>query len=95
MRTPVGKSGTRRWPQESEERALERLWGIDACPACGATVVLGEGLVAPHGDAPHARLCVACAAASTATARVRIGVSGVRGVAKLVSGTGRRLRHAA
>jgi hypothetical protein len=62
----------------SEACALERSWAADACGRCGATLILGEGVVIT-GDRGRETLCFACASAPAipVLSRARAGESGV------------------
>jgi hypothetical protein len=51
----------------NEGTALERSWAAGLCDRCGATLILGEGIVVP-GRQGKERLCFACASAPTVSA---------------------------
>jgi hypothetical protein len=51
--------------RESEESAIQRLWGVSVCRRCGTTIALGEGFDR-RGDGAFTGLCVSCASALTA-----------------------------
>jgi len=88
-------SRIRRTQSPSQAGALERLWGVAACPGCGATIVLGEQAGGPFSD-----VCAACQAlpmAASVSAPVRIRVEGapVRETFAAPTPIGARVRDAA
>ena len=55
-----------------ERQMLETAWGVDACPKCGAVMILGEPIVRMPVQGREQRVCAACATsplAESATVR--------------------------
>ena len=100
MSTSRARVLMRRAPQrESEEGALQRLWGVAVCPICGRMIVLGESVTGSRG-AGLAGLCASCgampaAAPASTTTRIRAEGTGARGVATKPSVKSARMREAA
>ena len=55
------------WKPASEDEALGRLWGVEACERCGHTIVLGERLVRRAAGGRSSVLCPECLEPAPAT----------------------------
>jgi hypothetical protein len=92
-------SKTRSPQRESEEGALQRLWGVAVCPACRGTILLGESVAGSRG-AGFAGLCASCrampaVAPPSAPTSIRTAGTDVREVATTLSEKSARMREAA